>query len=109
MLDTLDSFLVAWLLGMPMAWLQALAIEAFIGVARILGFLTPGSLGVQETGITLVCSLAGLPPEFGPAYAIIRRGRDACYAALGWFFLYLEESSLSAFREHMREETGRTL
>ena len=109
LLDTFDVFLVAWLLGMPIDWLQALGIEAFIGVARLLGFLVPGSLGIQETGITLVCHLAGLRPEFGPAYAVIRRGRDLMFAALGWFLLYREEASFTALREHVTEEAQREL
>jgi len=98
LLDTFDLFVAAWLLGMPVGWLYALGIEAFIGVAKLLGFLVPGGLGIQETGIALVCHLAGLPPGFGPAYAIIRRGRDLFYAGLGWLLLYAGQGDRQALR-----------
>jgi len=94
LLDTLEVFLVAWLLGMPIEWTHALAIEAFVGVAKILGLFVPGALGVQESGIALVCRLLGLPDALGLSYAILRRGREAVYASLGWLLLYLEEATL---------------
>lgn len=94
LLDTLDILLVAWLLGMPIEWTHALAIEAFVGVAKILGLFVPGALGVQESGIALVCRLAGLPDALGLSYAILRRGREVVYASLGWLLLYLEEATL---------------
>ena len=94
MLDTMDIFLVAWLVGMPISWPQALAIEAFIGVAKILGLFVPGAIGVQESGIALVCRLAGLPDALGLSYAIIRRGRELIYASFGWLLLYAEEATL---------------
>jgi putative membrane protein len=102
--DTMDIYLVSWLLGMPVDWLHALAIESFIGVSRLIGFLVPGSIGVQETGITLICSLAGLPQAFGPAYAIIRRGRDLAFVGIGWLMLYAEEADLKGFTKRVTAE-----
>ena len=93
LLDTMDIFLVAWLVGTPISWAQALAIEAFIGVAKVLGLFVPGAIGVQESGIALVCRLAGLPDALGLAYAILRRGRELVYASIGWSLLYAGEAS----------------
>ena len=94
LLDTMDILLVSWLVGMPISWTQALAIEAFIGVAKVMGLFVPGAIGVQETGIALVCRLAGLPDALGLSYAIIRRGREVVYSSIGWLLLYVEEASL---------------
>lgn len=104
LLDTTDLLLVAWLLGMPIDWLHALAIEAFIGVARLMAFVVPGGIGIQETGISLIAQLAGLPDALGLAYAIIRRGRDVTYAGLGWGMLWLEEAGLRRLRERVERE-----
>jgi uncharacterized membrane protein YbhN (UPF0104 family) len=104
LLDTLDIFLVAWLLGMPIGWTQALAVEAFVSVAKVLGLFVPGALGVQESGIALVCRLAGLPDALGLAYAIIRRGRDVVYASLGWLLLYLGEATLKGLPARVATE-----
>lgn len=106
LLDTLDIYLVAWLLGMPIGWTQALAVEAFISVAKMLGLFVPGALGVQESGIVLVCRLAGLPDALGLAYAIIRRGRDVVYASFGWLLLYLEEATLKGLPARVASESN---
>ena len=95
LLDTLEILLVAHLMGIPMSWLQALVIEAFIGVAKGIGILTPGAIGIQETGIVLLCRFAGLPEAFGIAYAILRRGREVLYAGAGWLMIFYEESNVS--------------
>lgn len=88
MADTLEILLVSHLLGMPIDFSQALAVEAFISVAKALGIFVPGALGVQESGIVFLCYLFGLPPALGISYAIIRRGREVFYAAIGGMFLY---------------------
>lgn len=94
MADTLEILLVSHLLGMPIDFSQALAVEAFISVAKALGIFVPGALGVQESGIVFLCYLFGLPPALGISYAIIRRGREVVYAAIGGVFLYAGGLSL---------------
>ena len=103
--DTLDIFLVAYLLGLPITWFHALAIEAFVGVAKVVGLFVPGALGVQESGIVLVCRWAGLPDTFSLAYAIIRRGRELVFASAGWLLLYCEETGLKQLPKRMLCET----
>lgn len=103
MADTLEILIVSHLLGMPVDWSQALAIEAFISVAKALGIFVPGALGVQETGVVFLFYLFGLPSTLGVSYAIIRRGRDVVYALIGGAFLYSEglpsKEQLAAKRE----------
>lgn len=105
LMDTMDIFLVSSLVGMPITWTQALAIEAFVGVAKVLGLFVPGAIGVQESGIALVCRLAGLPDALGLSYAIIRRGREVVYASIGWLLLYAEEASLKGISRRVAAET----
>jgi len=105
MLDTMEIMLVAYLMGVPLDWFQALAIEALIGVAKGFGSVAPGSIGIQETGIVLLCRLAGAPDQFGVAYAVVRRGRELIYAALGWLMLSFEESSIRGFSQRVERDT----
>ncbi len=77
------NLVVSHLLGMPIDFTHALAVEAFISVAKALGIFVPGALGVQESGIVFLCYVFGLPPALGISYAIIRRGREVVYAAIG--------------------------
>lgn len=104
MLDTLEILLVAYLMGVPLDWTQALAIEAFIGVAKGFGSVAPGSIGIQETGIVLLCRLAGAPDTFGVAYAVVRRARELIYAGLGWLMLLFEESTIRGFTERVERD-----
>ena len=92
--DALEIFFVAYLLGMPIDFSQALAVEAFVSVAKALGIFVPGALGVQDSGIVFLCYLFGLPPALGVTYALIRRGRELVFALIGGMFLYLDGFSL---------------
>lgn len=93
-LDTLEIYFVAFLVGAPIHWWQAMIVEAFTSVAKVLGMWVPGSLGVQESGIVLIGRAAGLSDPFCLAYALIRRGREAVFAVVGWLFIYSAEASL---------------
>ena len=102
LLDTLDIFLVAYLLDVPIHWLQALAIEAFISVAKMMNVFVPGALGFQESGIIFLCRAVGLPEPFAFTYALIRRGRDLIFAIVGGVFLYSEETNFKGLSTKIR-------
>lgn len=88
-LDTVEIYLASALLGHPLAWTQALAIEAFVGVVKVIGIWIPGSLGIQESGIVLLVRLAGGADTLGAVYALWRRARELVYALAGWGLLSL--------------------
>lgn len=94
LLDTLEIFLVAYLFGMPITWPQALVVEAFTGVIKILGMWIPGTLGAQESGIVILGRLAGMPDTVCVAYALLRRAREIIFALAGWLLLYADHASL---------------
>jgi uncharacterized protein (TIRG00374 family) len=101
--DSLDILLVSHLVGMPLDWSQALAFEAFIGVAKALGVFAPAALGVQETGVIFLFYLFDLPLALAAPYAIIRRARDLTFALIGGVFLYAEEPLRGFARRVARE------
>jgi putative membrane protein len=92
--DAFEVFIVSRLLGFPMDYPTALAIESFISVAKALGIFVPGSLGVQESGVWFLFGVFGFSQPQAAAYAIVRRGRDLIYAAIGTGLLYAEGGSL---------------
>jgi uncharacterized protein (TIRG00374 family) len=102
--DTLEILLVSHLLGVPLDWQQAFALEAFIAVAKALGMFSPGSLGVQEIGVVFLFKLFGLPESLGVSYALIRRGREFVFGIIGWSFIVAEEHSVRELQEHMEPE-----
>lgn len=101
--DTLEILLVSHLLGVPLDWQQAFALEAFIAVAKAVGMFSPGSLGVQEIGVVFLFKLFGLPESLGVSYALIRRGREFVFGVIGWSFIVAEEHSVRELQEHMGE------
>lgn len=104
-----EILVAARLFGIDMDPATAFAIEAFVGVAKGIGLFSPGSLGVQEAGIVLLFKIFGLPDAAGTSYAILRRGREVVYAAVGGWFLLSEEASVAELREHVRQEIGEKL
>lgn len=105
-LDTTEIYLFAHLLGMPITWAQALVVEAFTGVAKVLGMWVPGSLGVQESSIVLLGRLAGLPDALALAYALLRRAREVLFALAGWLFLWAEHATLRSIRAETAQAAG---
>jgi len=104
--DALEVLLVSHLIGMPLTWVEALAVESFTSVAKALGIFAPGSIGVQESGIVLLFRIFGLPQALGIPYAIIRRGREVIYAIIGIIFLHLEHTSVMALEQRARAEAS---
>jgi len=106
MLDTLEILLAGHLMGIPVSLTQALAIEAFVGVAKVFAVVIPGALGVQESSVVFLCRMAGVPDEFGFAYAILRRARDVFFVLIGWKLLMLEEGTFKGMSRRVKALTG---
>lgn len=87
MFGAFEILLMARLLEMQLTLAQALALEAFIGVAKGLGIFVPGAIGVQESGIVFLSRIFAAPEGFGTIYATFRRARELVYAGLGMVLL----------------------
>lgn len=98
LVDSLEVWWFAYLIGHPISWFQALSVEAFVGVAKILGLFVPGALGIQESGILLVGRAVGLSDSFCLAYALVRRAREILFALIGWGLFAWEGIPLKALR-----------
>jgi putative membrane protein len=102
--DALEVYVVCHLLGLPLVWTEAIAIEAFISVAKAVGIFVPAALGVQESGVVLLFQIFGLPAPMAAAYAIIRRGRELFYVLVGGALLYSEEASFKRTLDQAAKE-----
>jgi putative membrane protein len=74
------------LMGFPVSYGQALAIESVGQVVRAAGFLMPGALGIQEAGFIAVCAVYGIPAPAALALSLVKRVPDI---TLGLPFLFV--------------------
>jgi hypothetical protein len=72
------------LLGQPVDLPTAVVIEAFVSGVRSASFVIPASLGAQEGGLVAISLACGLPGETGLTFGLIRRLREAVWAAAGY-------------------------
>jgi uncharacterized protein (TIRG00374 family) len=103
--DAIEIRLASAILGWPLDWSQAIAIEAFVGVAKALGTFVPASMGVQESGVVLLFRAFGLTSTEALAYALIRRVRELGYALVGMGFLWRQEASFKRLKASMASDT----
>ena len=64
------------LLGVPIDFDDALAIEALLAAASAAAFLVPVNAGVQEAGYAGLGAIFGVAPELSLAVSLVRRARD---------------------------------
>ena len=87
-----EMFLIFRFLGHPISFGDAWMVEATVVLVRSATFFIPGHLGVQDGAIALLGQALGGTPEIGLAVALLRRGRELVWAAVGlaigaWFGL----------------------
>lgn len=106
LLDSVEILAVAWVLDVPLGWKQAIAIEAFTGLVKALSVVIPGAIGVQESGIVVLCRMTGVEGPFGAAYALFRRLRELAFAGVGWKLLLLDRVRLRDLKRAPAGDAG---
>ena len=80
LLGWLGTGVAGWIayrvIGVPIDFDDALAIEALLAAAAALAFLVPVNAGVQEAGYAGLGAIFGVPPELSLGVSLIRRARD---------------------------------
>jgi putative membrane protein len=80
LLGWLGTGVAGWItyhvIGVPIDFDDALAIEALLSAASAIAFLVPVNAGVQEAGYAGLGAIFGVPPELSLGVSLIRRARD---------------------------------
>jgi putative membrane protein len=76
-----ETWIVLRMLGRPVPWLAALAIESLAASARGAAFVVPGGIGVQEGALVAVGAAFGVPAPVALALGVIKRGRELVVGA----------------------------
>ena len=82
----LEVLVALRLMGFPIGYGEAVAIESVGQAVRAAGFLIPGALGVQEAGFIAVCAVYGIPAPAALALSLVKRVPDL---TLGLPFLFI--------------------
>lgn len=86
-IGTLETWFALRLLGHPVSFGAALAIESLTMGARNMAFFVPGGLGVQEAVVMLLGQLLGVDTHTSLSLALVKRAREVLYgvpALLSW-------------------------
>ena len=78
-----EIWLAFWLLGHPIGVAEAVVLESLGQAVRSVGFLLPGGLGAQESGIVAAGIMLGIDPDLALAVALIKRARELAYGVPG--------------------------
>ncbi len=81
-----EVLLALRLMGFPIGYGEAVAIESVGQAVRAAAFLMPGALGVQEAGFIAVCAVYGIPATEALALSLVKRVPDI---AMGVPFLFV--------------------
>ncbi|MFY9772474.1 MAG: lysylphosphatidylglycerol synthase domain-containing protein [Xanthobacteraceae bacterium] len=99
----LEVLVALRLMGFPIGYGEALAIESVGQAVRAAAFLMPGALGVQEAGFIAVCAVYGIPAPAALALSLVKRVPDL---TLGVPFLFVWHAHES--RALMRRRLARS-
>ncbi len=75
-----NAWLILWLMGEPMPFMQVVALESLIFALRSVAFLIPGALGVQEAAYVVLGPIFGLPPTSAVTLSLVKRAREIAIA-----------------------------
>lgn len=86
-----EGYLLLRLLGVPVSFSDAFAMEAVISVARGLAFFVPAGLGVQDASYVALLRAGGTGAsiELAAAFALLKRSRELLLLTLGFVLLWL--------------------
>ncbi len=104
--QVVETWLVLRLLGRPISWVAALAMESLAASARGAAFVVPGGIGVQEGALVAVGAAFGVPAPAALALAVVKRARELVVGApaiVAWAIA--ERHSIATFwsRRYMKE------
>jgi uncharacterized membrane protein YbhN (UPF0104 family) len=92
LLESVETLTLLWLLGVPLEPSSVLAVEVLSSMLRMLAFVVPGGLGIQEAGYALFLHALAVPDATatGAAFAVLKRSKELVYVALGYCLLALQ-------------------
>lgn len=89
-LELFETYIILRVLGVDISFTQASVIEAICTLARAAAFMVPGGIGVQDSGYASLLIASGVHGPSVAAFLLLKRLREALWAALGLGLLFAE-------------------
>ena len=86
LLGVVEVWGIMALIGKPIAWRDALIIEALAQPIRATSLLIPGALGTQEVGGAALCTFLGMTEGMAATLWLLRRGREFVFDGVGLLY-----------------------
>ncbi len=86
LLGVVEVWGIMALIGKPIAWCDALIIEALAQPIRATSLLIPGALGTQEVGGAALCTFLGMTEGMAATLWLLRRGRELVFDGVGLLY-----------------------
>jgi uncharacterized protein (TIRG00374 family) len=83
LLGVVEVWCILALIGEPIAWRDALIIEALAQPIRATSLVIPGALGTQEVGGAALCTFLGMTEGMAATLWLLRRGRELVFDGIG--------------------------
>ncbi|MEK6807048.1 MAG: lysylphosphatidylglycerol synthase domain-containing protein [Pseudomonadota bacterium] len=93
-LGTLETWLALKLLGHPVDFSTALALEATVMFIRHIIVIVPAGLGLQEAGLMMIGTVLGLPPDVSLSLSLAKRLREVVFCTpvlLSWQWFEVQQ------------------
>ena len=86
----IESYIILILLGVPVSFVQVLAIDTSITILRGLFFFVPSGLGVQDLGYLAFFHALGVQDflAYGAAFVLLRRFKEVLWYAAGYGVMF---------------------
>lgn len=104
--QVVETWLILRMLGVPVSWGAAFAIESLAASARGAAFAVPGGLGVQEGALVLLAAPFGIDMPSALALGVVKRGRELLVGApaiVAWLVAERDTIGEAWRRWNMRE------
>ncbi len=83
LVESVETAVIASLVGAPLSMTSVLAIESVISLARSAVAFVPGGLGVQDVGYASLLGALGVPHENAAAFVLLKRAKELAWIAIG--------------------------
>ncbi|MCA9621108.1 MAG: flippase-like domain-containing protein [Myxococcales bacterium] len=88
-LETLETYLLLRLLGAPVTFVDALAIETMGSLVRSFALMLPAGIGVQDASYVALLDAFGVPgaSALGVAFVLLKRAKELAWVGVGYALL----------------------